>query len=239
MVDAQSAPFEIMHGETRLCGFAASPAGEGPHPAVLMFPGATGAGASFRKTVQELADLGYLAVGIDMYGVGADISTTQAAGVHFEALLHAPQHLRSRVVAWFDAVCARADVDATRVAAIGYCFGGKCVLELARSGAPVRSVTSFHGLLKTHEPAQAGAFTGHAAIWTGGRDPYVPLEDLATLRDEFDAADIDYQATLFARAQHSFTDPDNDGVAPGIAYDRLAHRTVWVATLALLEHVLA
>jgi dienelactone hydrolase len=238
MTDAQEAPFEITHAGARLRSFAVSPAGDGPHPAVLMFPGATGAGPSFRKTVQELAGAGYLAIGIDMYGIDADISTAQAAGVHFEALLHAPQLLRERVVAWFEAVSARADVDGTRVSAIGYCFGGKCVLELARSGAAVRSVTSFHGLLQTHEPARPGAFTGYAAIWTGGRDPYAPLDDLASLRDEFDAAGINYQATLFAQAEHSFTDPDNDGVAPGIAYDRLSHRTAWTGTLSLLEHAL-
>ncbi|MEW9854248.1 dienelactone hydrolase family protein [Novosphingobium sp. M1R2S20] len=238
MSEAQDAPFRLVHEDTTLQGFVFAPAGEGPHPAVLMFPGATGPAETFRRTARELADLGYLVIGADMYGVDADISTPQAAGVHFEALLHAPDRLRSRVVAWFEAACARDDIDATRVAAIGYCFGGKCVLELARSGADVRCVTSFHGLLKTHAPAQAGTVRAKIAIWTGGRDPYAPLEDLDEVQREFDSAGVDYQSTLFAQAQHSFTDPDHDGVAEGIAYDRLSHRVSWAGTLAFLDECL-
>jgi len=76
------------------------------------------------------------------------------------------------------------------------------------------------------------------AVWTGGRDPYAPVEDLDALRAEFDAAQVDYQATLFATAQHSFTDPDHDGMGSGIAYDRMAHGVAWAGTLALLEATL-
>lgn len=231
--------FRVIDGATTLEGFVLAPEGSGPHAAVLMFPGATGPGRSFRAAVGELAAAGYLAFGVDMYGIGADIATPGAAGVHFEKLLAAPDHLRARVVAWFDAVRAHPDVDADRVAAVGYCFGGKCVLELARSGAPVRSVTSFHGLLQTHAPAQPGTVKARVAIWTGGEDPYAPVEHLDGLRQEFDAAGADYQATLFAKAQHSFTDPDHDGIGPGIAYDALSHRIAWAGTLALLEQTLA
>ena len=239
MSEAHEAPFRITHDQTVLEGFVVMPSTSGPHAAVLMFPGATGAGPTFRRNAQELAMRGYLVVGVDMYGIDADISTPQAAGFHFDKLLNASDVLRHRVVSWFEATCARDDVDAARVAAIGYCFGGKCVLELARSGAAVRCVSSFHGLLKTHAPMQPNTFAGHAAIWTGGRDPFAPLADLDTLCNEFDAAGVDYQATLFARAQHSFTDPDHDGLAEGIAYDALAHRTSWAGTIAVLEQALA
>jgi dienelactone hydrolase len=239
MTEARETPFPIVHGDTSLRSFVVAPDGTGPYPAVMMFPGATGPGRTFRQTAQELAGLGFLAIGIDMYGVDADLSTPQSAGDYFVALLSAPDLLRDRVVGWFDAVCARDDVDASRVAAIGYCFGGKCVLELARSGAAVRCVTSYHGLLKTHAPASPGTVTAKVAVWTGGRDPYAPIEDLDMLKAEFDAAGVDYQTTLFASAQHSFTDPDHEGVAPGIAYDRVAHRVSWAGTLALLEDCLA
>lgn len=228
----------ITHEGTEMEAFVVSPPGPGPHPAVLMFPGATGEGPTFRRNAEELASLGYLVAGIDVYGVDADTSTPEAAGQHFVALLNAPDLLRRRVVAWFEAVRARDDVASDRVGAIGYCFGGKCVLELARSGAAVRCVTSYHGLLGTHAPAQAGAVQAQVAVWTGGQDPYAPVADLEELRREFDAAGVDYQATLFAKAQHSFTDPDHEGVAPGIAYDALAHRVSWAGTLALLDHCL-
>lgn len=231
--------FRVIDGATTLEGFVLAPEGAGPWAAVLMFPGAAGPGPSFRAAVGELAAAGYLAFGVDMYGIDADTTTPATAGVYFEQLLSTPDALRTRVVAWFDAARARSDVDADRVAAVGYCFGGKCVLELARSGAPVRSVTSFHGLLQTHAPAQPGGVTARVAIWTGGEDPYAPLEHFDALRQEFDAAGVDYQATLFAKAQHSFTDPDHDGIAPGIAYDALSHRIAWAGTLALLEHTLS
>jgi dienelactone hydrolase len=203
-----------------------------------MFPGATGPGPSFCAAMEALAASGRLVIAPDMYGAGADVSTREAAGAHFAALMAEPGLLRERVLVWFAAVQALPGVDPERIAAIGYCFGGKCVLELARSGAPVRSVTSFHGLLGTHAPAQPGAITGKLAIWTGGEDPYVPARDVEALRRELDGAGADYQLTLFAKACHAFTDPDHTGIAPGIAYDRTAHRIAWEGTIALLEQTI-
>ncbi|PNU02049.1 dienelactone hydrolase family protein [Novosphingobium guangzhouense] len=238
-MDERFEPVICEHGGVGLEGFCARPKGSGAHAAVLMVPGATGPGPSFAAAVQTLADAGYLAIAIDMYGRGADISTPQTAGRYFADLMARPDVLRERIVTWFQTVRALPDVDANRVAAIGYCFGGKCVLELARSGAPVRAVSSFHGLLATHAPARPGAVPARIAVWTGGRDPYVPRGDFDALRAELDAAGADYAATEFARACHAFTDPDHDGIAEGIAYDPTAHRIAWSGTLALLEVTLA
>lgn len=230
---------QCLHDGTVLEGFVARPESTGPLPAVLMFPGGAGAGETFRQVVYELGEAGYVAIGIDMYGSNADTSTPQAAGQYFQMLMDQPELLRARTVAWFETVKAMPGIDPDRIAAVGYCFGGKCVLELARSGAPVRSVTSFHGLLTTHAPARPGDVTARVAVWTGGRDPYVPVAHFDALREELDHAGVDYQATLFAHAQHSFTDPDHDGFAEGIAYDRLAHRIAWSGTLTLLEELRA
>lgn len=226
------------HDGDVLEGFIAVPHGAAPHPAVLMFPGATGAGETFRAAVAELASLGYLTVGIGMYDRDANIDTPETAGREFMALLEAPEKLRERVIAWFETVATRSDVDPGRVAAIGYCFGGKCVLELARSGADVTSVTSFHGLLATHAPAQRGTVKAEVAAWCAGQDPFAPVEQIDQLRAELEAAGARHQITLFSHAQHSFTDPDHDGIQPGIAYDPLAHRIAWAGTLALLEQKL-
>lgn len=230
--------FDIVHCThegTNLEGFIARPVGAEARPAVLMFPGATGPGPSFHAAAREVAERGYCAIGIDMYGRDADLSSPQAAGAFFAELMARPQAIRERAVAWFEAVRALPGVDADRVAAIGYCFGGKCVLELARSGAAVRCVSSFHGLLTTHAPAQPGVVTARVAFWSGGRDPYAPLADFDGLRAELEAADVDYHATLFSKARHSFTDPDHDGIAEGIAYDLTAHRIAWDGTMALLR----
>ncbi|KHK93079.1 dienelactone hydrolase family protein [Novosphingobium malaysiense] len=235
---AEFEPVRWMHGDVTLEGAIARPKDRTTRGTVMMFPGATGPGRSFHATMRELANEGYLAVGIDMYGVEADISTPQAAGQHFTRMLEQPALLRERVVAWFETVCGMNEVDAKRVAAIGYCFGGKCVLELARSGAAVAAVTSFHGLLTTHAPARAGEVRADIAVWAGGRDPYAPATDLDALREELDAAGARYQVTLFSYAQHSFTDPDHDAVAEGIAYDPMAHRIAWAGTLAMLAETL-
>lgn len=232
-------PLPCLHEGVALQGYLARPRGPGAWPGVLVFPGATGPGPNFDAALRELADAGYLAVAADMYGRSADLSTPQAAGVHFAEILARPEALRARVVAWFEAIRSLPGVDPGRIAAIGYCFGGKCVLELARSGAGVACVSSFHGLLDTHAPARRGEVTARVAVWSGGRDPYAPVAAFDTLRAEFDAAGVDYQATLFARARHAFTDPDHDGIAEGIAYDLTAHRIAWSGTLALLEASLA
>lgn len=231
-------PLDCRHGDVLLQGQLLRSVGDGARAAVLMFPGATGPGDSFRKTMRELAVAGYVVVGIDMYGTKADISTPQAAGAHYAALLKAPEVLRARTVRWLETIRALPGIDPDRIAAIGYCFGGRCVLELARSGADLQAVVSYHGLLTTHAPARPGDLRARIAVWSGGKDPYAPVADLDSLRSELDAAGADYQITLFSKARHSFTDPDHHGFAEGIAYDPTAHRIAWSGTLALLEEAL-
>lgn len=205
---------------------------------VLMFPGATGPSPSFDAAMEELADAGYLVVHANVYGEEVDMTSSQTAGQGFAALMAEPARLRGRVLAWFEHVRELDGVDPHRMAALGYCFGGKCVLELARSGAAVRAVSSFHGLLTTHAPAQPGIVSARVAVWTGGDDPYAPRPDADALQAEMDAAGADYQFTLFAKARHAFMDPDHDGFAPGIVYDRTAHRIAWAGTRALLSETI-
>jgi dienelactone hydrolase len=132
------------------------------------------------------------------------------------------------------------NVDRTRVAAIGYCFGGQCVLELARSGADVKAVVSYHGILKTALPAQRGAVRAQVAVYTGAKDPYAPAADVEALRQEMLAAEARWQIMTFGEAYHGFTDPDSTMSAlPGLGYDQIAHHVSWAGTLALLQQALA
>lgn len=231
-------PLDCVHGNVRLGGQLLRPAGDATRAAVLMFPGATGPGDSFRKAMRDLADAGYVVAGIDMYGADADISTPEAAGKHYMALLGNPATLRERAVHWLETVRALPGVDSGRIAAIGYCFGGRCVLELARSGADLQAVISYHGLLATHAPARPGKVRARIAVWSGGQDPYVSVAELDALRSELDNARANYQITLFSAAQHAFMDSDHDGLADGIAYDPVAHRIAWMGTLALLDEII-
>lgn len=238
----QTIAFE--HAGARLTGQLTSPAARGrPLPLVMVFPSALGLGKHALGAVQRLAGQGYLGLGIDMYGEGlySGYETSAAgAGAQFDALLKAPQLLRDRAVAWLDHARALPDVDAARIAAIGYCFGGYCVLELARTGANLAAVVSYHGLLTTQGPAAPDTIKPEVAAYCGDSDPFAPVDTIEGLRRELQAAGARHQVTVFGGVEHSFTDPDAALLKrPGIAYDALADRVSWAGTLALLETVFA
>src|SRR6185295_6442215 len=115
----------------------------------------------------RLAAQGYAALATDMYGGGVFFENARAGGDLMLALHREPERLRARVLAGFETLARLPQVDAGRIGAIGFCFGGQCVLELARSGADVRAVVSFHGLLTTHAPAAKGAVKARVLAITG------------------------------------------------------------------------
>ena len=224
------------HEGVELKGLVAAPSTAGAHPAVLVMHTALGIGKQMQRQVRRLAQMGYLAVATDMYGGGASYINPAGAGSAFSQLRENPQLLRARTVAWHALVCGMANVERTRVAAIGYCFGGHCALELARSGADVKVVVSFHGLLNTSMPALPRAIQGIVAVYTGAEDPYAPEQDVQAFRQEMVVAEARWQVTVFGGVAHSFTDPDAAMMnRPGIAYDALADRTSWTGALTLLE----
>jgi dienelactone hydrolase len=230
---------EVEHGGTTLRGYAARPAASGPVPAVLVMHSALGVAHGVNEPVaRKLADEGYLAVCTDMYGAHLEGAGIEDAGLAYAENLGTPDRQRERTVAWFDAVAGRPDVDSTRVAAIGFCYGGHTVLELARSGADVKAVVSYHGILTTHRPAEPGTVAGHVVAYCGAGDPYAPLADVDALRDELGRADVRYQVTTFGSVGHGFTDPDAARLElEGVSYDQLADDVSWNGTLVLLRHV--
>lgn len=233
-------PIEIVHDGARLCGVLARPAGEGPFPTVLVLHSGVGLQDLYGAKAAELAALGYLAVAPNLFDASVDLARSESFGPAYMELMENPAKLRARLAAWLAAVAARPEVDAARVAAIGYCFGGHCALELARSGADLRAFVSYHGTLKTTAPAQAGAVRGHVAAYCGAEDPYAPMEDVVALRQELEAAGARYSMQVFGGVAHSFTDPQADRHDhPGIRYDALAAKLSWAGTLALLEDALA
>ncbi len=225
----------LQHEGAALTGYAAFPDGAGPFPAVLVMHSAMGLGAQTKQSAQKLAALGYAAIAADMYGVVVSHADSTTAGASMLALMATPGLLRARCAAWFDAIAAMPQVDANRIAAIGYCMGGQCVLELARSGADVKAVVSYHGLLTTDTPAQPSVIRGQVSVYTGALDPYAPPDHVAALQAEMAAAGASFQLMLFSHAAHGFTDIDAaDLNRDGIAYDALADRLSWAGTLVLL-----
>lgn len=230
-------------GATLKGQLSSPPIAPGPLPLVMVFPSALGLGKHALTAAQRLAEQGYLGLGIDMYGGGLYCGydgDAGEAGAHFDALLKSPQSLRDRATAWLDHARTLPGVDPSRVAAIGYCFGGHCVLELARTGADLAAVVSYHGILTTQSPAAPGTIKADIAAYCGGKDPFAPAETIDGLRRELEAAGARHQVTIFGDVEHSFTDPDAGLMGrPGISYDLRADRVSWAGTLALLETVFA
>lgn len=223
------------HEGLDLVGRLAVPQGSGPHPGVLVVHNAFGLGEQTCEIARRLASAGYAALAVDMYGGGAYSEDSAVVGTFVAPLWGNSARLRARMDVWLAVLRQRSEVVAERIAAIGYCFGGQCVLELARGGADVRAVASFHGILSTDAPAAPGAVRAHVAVYTGARDPHAPRGDVEALRAEMEAAGADWQITEYGRAYHAFTDPGANTPQTGRQYDALADRTSWASTLALLD----
>lgn len=227
-------PFTYQDGEVGLRGLLERPAAPNGR-AVLVVHEAPGLGDNARRRTRMLAELGYLALAADLYGGGRTFEGTDA----MDALRADTGLFRRRVRAGLDALTAIEGTAPARTAAIGYCFGGLAVLELARSGAPLAAVVSFHGLLRTPEPARPGGIGAKVLACTGARDPLVPLDDVDAFSREMDGAGADWQLIVYGRALHSFTNRNVAGGAdPRMDYDPSADRQSWAAALLFLDEAL-
>jgi dienelactone hydrolase len=226
------------HEDLVLKGKIALPAERGPHPAVLVVHTAFGLGGHIPLIVERLAAQGFVALAVDMFGGGAYSEDPQAIAQLVKPLWGNADRLRSRMDAWLALLRNRPEVVSDRIAAIGYCFGGQCVLELARSGADVRAVVSFHGILTTERPAARGQVRAHVSVHTGALDPHAPTAHVEALRAELGAAGAEWQITEYGNAYHAFTDPAAQSPEIGRSYNALADQISWSNTLGLLSAML-
>lgn len=224
------------HEGTFMEGFARVPAGAGPHPAVLIIHGGNGIDHIVPRTAERLAEAGYLAIAADMVGPEAQKAGPQAVQKASAIYGQDAMLARRRTAAWVDVVAALPSTLPDRIAVIGYCFGGHCVLELARSGADVRAVVSFHGIPTTRAPAQSGSVKAEVAVYTGAKDPFAPVDQVDALRRELSDAGASYHITVFGEAEHAFTDPDIAAYnQKGCTYNAVADRVSWAGMMALLQ----
>lgn len=228
-----------IHDGVTLTGILGLPDRTGePLPGILVAHAADGITAGIQERVRRLADLGYVAFAADLYG-GSHPLAGAAVGDAMMALRADHEYFRGRIQAAYDVLTARPEVDASRTAAIGYCFGGMAVLELARSGAPVRGVVSYHGLLTTPAPAKPGEVKARILVCTGALDPYAPREEVDALQDELVAAGVDWQLIIYGAAEHAFAilGPLADVGLPGRSHNPSADRQSWAATLAFFNEI--
>lgn len=200
---------EYKDGDVTLEGYLAVPAGlKGKAPGVLVVHEWTGLGPYVKKRAEQLADLGYVAFAPDIYGKGVRPSTPEEAAKTAGIYKGNRPLLRQWIKLALEELRKQKNVDAAKVDAIGYCFGGTTVLELARAGADVNGVISFHGSLDTPTPEDAKNIRAKVLALHGAVDPYVPAKDVAAFEDEMNKGNVDWQLVKYAKAVHSFTVPE-------------------------------
>jgi dienelactone hydrolase len=222
---------EYRHGDAVLEGYLAWPEGaDDKRPGVLIVHAWMGLGDFVRERAQEMARRGRVAFALDMYGKGIRPKNRQEASQQATLYRSDRPLMRARAQAGLAYLAGREQVDPGRIAAIGFCFGGGTVLELARSGADVAGVVSFHGNLDTPDPEDARKITAKVLVLHGADDPHVPDEQVNAFIAEMRNARVDWQLVHYGGAVHAFTEPAaGDDPSRGAAYDETVARRSWAA----------
>ena len=235
---------EYSVGATRMTGYLAyDDAAGGPRPGVLVVHEWWGHNDYARKRAEMLAGLGYVALALDMYGDGKVADHPDNAKAFMQAVINDMPEAERR----FDAARAllqqQPNVDGERIAALGYCFGGAMVLHMARRGADLDAVISFHGSLGTHTPAAPGQIKAPLLVFNGADDPMVPAEQIESFKQEMDRANAFYEFVNYSGVKHSFTNPNADlyGQRFGmpLEYNAEADASSWQRTQEFLRDVFA
>ncbi len=209
-----------------------------PRPAVMIAHTWQGRGEFVCDKARILAGQGYAGFAIDLYGNGTVGNSPEESASLMQPLLDDRPILHGRLLAALAALQGVDEVDANRIAAIGYCFGGLCVLDLARLDAPVQGVASLHGLLHPPPAPVATRISPRVLVLHGNDDPMAPIEDVIALQRELTAAGADWQLHTYGNTMHSFTNPNANDRARGTVYDATADRRSWTSLINFLGEVL-
>lgn len=214
---------------------------EGKRPGILVVHEWWGHNAYARKRADQLAALGYTALALDMYGTGKQADHPDDAKKFMQAVLGNLPQAEKRFNAAKNLLEHHSTVDKDRIAAIGYCFGGGIVLHMARAGADLDGVVSFHGMLGTKQPAAPNTIKAKIRVFTGAADPFSPPELVASFEKEMQAAGADFQVTRYPGVKHSFTNPEADAFAKRfnmpLAYDKAADTDSWQRMQAFFREI--
>lgn len=203
---------------------------EGTRPAVLVVPEWWGLNDYAMMRARELAKLGYIAMAVDMYGNGKTADNPDSAGAFAGPFYQNPQMAKNRLEAALAKLKSYSQTDSSKLAAIGYCFGGAMVLNTARMGLDVKGVVSFHGNL-VGTPLNKDLLKATVLVCHGGADPFVPAAEVATFKQQMDSAGIVYTFKEYANATHAFTNPNATAMGEKfklpIKYDAAADTASW------------
>ena len=227
---------------TTLKGYLAyDDANKGKHPAVLVVHEWWGHNSYARKRADMLAELGYTALAVDMYGDGRQADHPDEAGKFATEVSKNMPMAKARFEAGMQLLRKQKTVDAREMVAIGYCFGGGVVLHMARIGLPLKGVASFHGSLGTEAPAQPGKIKARILSFTGEDDPMIGADKVSTFKQEMEQAGANYRVVTYPGVKHSFTNPDADELGRKfnlpLAYNAEADKDSWQQTMVFLREV--
>ncbi|HET8710945.1 MAG TPA: dienelactone hydrolase family protein, partial [Spongiibacteraceae bacterium] len=209
----------------------------GKRPGIVVFPEAFGLGEHARQCAEQLAQLGYIALAADPHGEGKIFTDMAGVGPAIQALYADRSEWRSRAQAALDTLVAQPLVDADKIAAIGFCFGGTTCLELARSGAPLSAIVTFHAGLLPEAPEDAGRMRAKVLLCHGADDPIVKQETIDTVMNEFRRDKVDWQFNYYGNTVHSFTNPFQPGNVPGFAYNATVTARAWATMRNLFDEI--
>lgn len=231
-------------GATHLKGYLAyDDSQSGKRPGILVVHEWWGLNDYARKRARMLAGLGYTALAVDMYGEGKTATHPADAGKFASAVSKDLPLAKKRFLAGLEPLRSQPTVDPTRIAAIGYCFGGGIVLAMARAGVDLNGVVSFHGSLGTGAPAEPGQVKAKILVLNGADDPFTTPEQLAAFKQEMAAAGADYRIINYPGAKHSFTNPDADAYGKKfnlpLAYNAQADKESWQAMQEFFQRIFA
>jgi len=230
---------EYRQGDTVLQGFFAwDDAAEGRRPGVLVVHEWWGHNEHARNQAKRLAQAGYVGFALDMYGKGKVATHPKDAEAFMTEATKDPAVMTARFNAALEQLKRNPHVDPDQIAAIGYCFGGGVVLGMARSGADLDAVATFHGHLATKTPAEKGRIKARILVLTGADDPMIPPQQVEAFKSEMTAAGAKFEVISYPGAKHSFTNPQADKTGmDGLAYNADADAKSWAALLDLFHQV--
>ncbi|MCQ6257702.1 dienelactone hydrolase family protein [Pseudomonas sp. Q11] len=232
-IQTQEIPYTSADGTQLIGYYAYDDAVKGPRPGVVVVHEWWGLNDYSKRRARDLAGLGYSALAIDMYGDGKNTEHPKDAMAFMQAALKDGKAASARFQAGLDLLMKQPHTDPDKIAAIGYCFGGKVVLDAARQGVPLAGVVSFHGALVTNTPATPDSVKARILVEHGALDSMVTPDNVTAFKSEMDKAGADYTFVNLEGAKHGFSNPDADRLGhgehggPDIGYNKQADEKSW------------
>lgn len=226
----QTQKIKYQDGDTVLEGYCAVDARfSGKRPVVIVAHDWSGCNEFVTNKAEQLAELGYVGFALDMYGMGKTGKTTEEKIALMSPLKNDRAALRARVLAALAVAKTLPNADSQQIGAIGFCFGGLCVLDLARSGADVKGIVSFHGLLMKPENLLDKKIIAKVLVLHGHDDPMVPPQQVLKFETEMTQQKVDWQVHVYSNTQHAFSNPAAHDASMGTIYNPVAAERSWVA----------